>query len=103
MSIQPIIRPIFAAVQENPIYVTQTSAVTSLTLWGLHISDIAALIAALAAVMGVALQWYVAMHKIRRLEKGLDANNIVTDALAESHRVLDKQVQETTDNGSTSA
>jgi hypothetical protein len=80
---------------ENAPAVTYGSAAATVTLWGLHISDIAALLAAFASVMGVALQFYVAMHRIRRLEQGLDANNIVTEAQSKAVRALDNKIEET--------
>lgn len=48
---------------------TYTAGGTTLVLWGLHISDIAVIVSTLATVFGVALQFYVALHRIRTLEK----------------------------------
>lgn len=78
---------------DNAPGITYGSAAATVTLWGLHISDIAALIAAFASLAGVALQCYVAIHRIRRLEKGLTANNIVTAAQAEQARALDSKLE----------
>lgn len=78
---------------DNAPGITYGSAAATVTLWGLHISDIAALLAAFASVMGVALQFYVAMHRIRRLEKGLEANNIVTEAQADQARAMQTKLE----------
>lgn len=48
--------------------VTIGSSVSATVFWGLHISDLAVIVSALAAVMGVALQFYVAMRRIHLLE-----------------------------------
>jgi hypothetical protein len=80
---------------DNAPAITYSSAAATVTLWGLHVADFAALIAALASVLGVALQFYVAMHRIRQLERGLEANNIVTTAQGKATRALDQKIEET--------
>jgi hypothetical protein len=84
---------VLKGVLENAPAVTYGGAAATLTLWGLHISDIAALMAAFASLAGVGLQFYVAMHRIRRLEKGLEANNIVTEAQADQARALTEKLE----------
>lgn len=81
---------------ENANAVTYTGGAASVLFWGLHLSDIAVLLSAFASVCGVALQFYVAIHRIRRLEKGLDANNKVTGAISRSTRVVAAKVIDTT-------
>lgn len=49
-----------------PALLATTSA---LTFWGLHISDIAVMLSALASICGVALQFYVTLRRLRKLEK----------------------------------
>lgn len=48
---------------------TYAAAGSTFVLWGLHLSDIAVILSALATMAGVALQFYVALHRIRMLEK----------------------------------
>lgn len=63
---------------------------STVLLWGLHLSDIAVILSAMASVCGVVLQFYIAIHRIRRLERQQDAGKKVASALAEGIRVLDK-------------
>lgn len=70
--------------------VTYGGASAAVMFWGLHLSDIAVIMSAFASVCGVGLQFYVALHRIRRLEKASDANVVVTTAVAESVRVLNE-------------
>lgn len=86
--------------QASAITYTATSA--TVLFWGLHISDIAVMISAFASICGVGLQFYVVVHRIRRLERGHDKNedNIaatrkVTAAISGAVRALDDRVQET--------
>lgn len=72
---------------------TVTYAATGATviLWGLHATDIAVLASAFASILGVALQFYLAIRRIRRLEQRQVEHIDVTAALAASHRALEKQ------------
>lgn len=72
-----------------------TFAGTSATVlfWGLHVSDIAVIMSAMASVCGVGLQFYLAIRRIRRLERAEVANVKVTSAMAESHRALNQKVE----------
>lgn len=76
---------------------TMTYAATGATVlfWGLHVSDIAVLISALASILGVTLQFYLAMHRIRRLERASQASLVradtaETDAHELAHRMDEK-------------
>lgn len=81
---------------ENSPSITYTATGATVLFWGLHAGDIAVLLSALASILGVCLQFYLALSRIRRVEQGQESNAIVTHALAESHRVLDKNQKETT-------
>lgn len=48
--------------------VTLGGSGSALVCWGLHVSDIAVIVSALAAVIGVILQFYVAMRRLKILE-----------------------------------
>ena len=74
-------------------YTTYAGTSATVLLWGLHISDIAVILSAFASVSGVALQFYLAVHKLNRLERRQDTHIVVTKALAESHRVLDGKIE----------
>lgn len=54
-----------AKVLESGPTVTYTGAGSTLVFWGLHISDIAAIISTLCAVIGVGLQIYVVFRRNR--------------------------------------
>lgn len=86
---QHVITPVL----NNAPSVTYTAGVTSIVFWGLHLSDIAVMLSAFASVCGVGLQFYVALHRIRRLERAADANVTVTNAMAEATRALDAKVE----------
>ncbi len=77
----------------NAPAITYGGASAAVMFWGLHISDIAVILSAFASVCGVFLQGYVAIHRIRRLERTADATKKVTTALAEGVRVLDETKQ----------
>lgn len=77
------------AISNNAPAVTYSGAGAAVLFWGLHLSDIAVILSAFASICGVGLQFYVALHRIRRLEKAADANVKVTTAMAETVRVLD--------------
>jgi hypothetical protein len=49
--------------------VTYTATATTVLFWGLHVSDIAVMISALASLLGVSLQFYIALRRISRLER----------------------------------
>jgi len=83
--IQPIIN--------NAPGITLAAGTTTFVFWGLHVADIAVLLSAAASVCGVGLQFYVALHRIRRLERQADANVIVTNAMAEQARAMDTKVE----------
>lgn len=62
------LQKVVTAVSENGLPVTLAGSASATVFWGLHISDIAVIISAFAAVAGVALQFYVAMRRIHLLE-----------------------------------
>lgn len=78
---------------ENAPAATYTATGATVVFWGLHISDVAVLLSAFASIAGVALQFYLALHRLRRLEKAQDASRVVVNALAESGRVTAAKVE----------
>jgi hypothetical protein len=84
MHAQHLVKPLV----ENANAITYSSGAATVLFWGLHLSDIAVLLSSFASVCGVGLQFYVALHRIRRLEKGLEANNKVTEAQAVQARAI---------------
>lgn len=87
-----ITQHIHRIVGDNAPAITYTGAGASVVFWGLHVSDICMIVSTLATVCGVLLQIFIALHRIRRLEKGQDAQKVVTASLAKSARELDKKV-----------
>lgn len=59
---------IIKAVADNAHTVTYTGASSAILFWGLHVSDIAAIISTACAVCGLMLQVYVVKQR-RRLGK----------------------------------
>jgi hypothetical protein len=49
--------------------VTYAATATTVLFWGLHVSDIAVMISALASLLGVSLQFYIAIRRINRVER----------------------------------
>lgn len=47
---------------------TLTATAAAFTFWGLHVSDIAVMLSALASICGVGLQFYVTLRRLRQLE-----------------------------------
>lgn len=78
------------AAASNAPAITYGGSAAAVMFWGLHVSDIAVILSAFASVCGVLLQGYVAIHRIRRLERNAEATKQVTTALAEGVRVLDQ-------------
>lgn len=73
--------------------VTLGGSGSALVCWGLHVSDIAVIVSALAAVIGVVLQFYVAMRRLKILEgevkrtsQKADGAALVSAAVAKSQR-----------------
>lgn len=64
----PALHRVVHAATDNGLPVTLAGSASATVFWGLHISDIAVIISAFAAVAGVALQFYVAMRRIHLLE-----------------------------------
>lgn len=81
------------AASSNAPAITYGGASAAVMFWGLHISDIAVILSAFASICGVFLQGYVAIHRIRRLERQAEHSKRVTTALAEGVRVLDETKQ----------
>lgn len=81
------------AVTDNPLGVTLTGSCGAFVFWGLHVSDIAVLLSAAAAVLGVVLQFYVAMRRLHVIEQDLQMARLVAGAGAEATRVVSGQIK----------
>jgi hypothetical protein len=57
---------ILKAVAENANVITYAGAGGTIVFWGLHVSEIAAIISTFCAVCGLALQFYVALRRRRQ-------------------------------------
>lgn len=80
------IQKIVQAATDNGLPVTLGGSISATVFWGLHISDLAVIVSALAAVIGVFLQFYVAMRRIHILEQDLAAARLVATAQAAAMR-----------------
>lgn len=49
--------------------ITYSGAALSVTSWGLHLSDIAAIVGALAALGGFGVQCWVGYHRVKLMKK----------------------------------
>lgn len=74
----------------QPAVFTAGAGATTVVFWGLHVSDICMILSTLATLSGLFLQIYLAMARIRRLERRQDEHIKVTGAVAEAVRVVDK-------------
>lgn len=65
----PSIQAAVQTAQDNAPAITYTAGGSTAVLWGLHLSDIGVIVSAFATVLGVILQFYVTIHKIKMLER----------------------------------
>ncbi len=56
-------------VMEHAAAVTYTGSASTVLLWGLHVSDVAVIISCTATVVGVGLQVWVAVNKVRLMRR----------------------------------
>lgn len=56
---------------ENAPFITYTSAAGAVTVWGLHISDVAVIVSSLAAVSGAVIQVLSYLER-RRSRRGVE-------------------------------
>lgn len=89
-------------VAENAPGATYTATGATVLFWGLHVSDVAVLLSAIASIAGVVLQFYLALHRLRRLERDQDASRRVVSALAESGRATAAKVEKQETNSGNS-
>lgn len=75
----PTTSKVLHAALNDGLPVTIGGSVSATVFWGLHISDIAVIVSALAAVMGVLLQFYVAMRRIHLLEAEMVKARVKSD------------------------
>lgn len=75
----PTTSKVLHAALNDGLPVTIGGSVSATVFWGLHISDIAVIVSALAAVMGVLLQFYVAMRRIHLLEAEMVKAKVKSD------------------------
>lgn len=65
-------------------YVTYGSTASTVLFWGLHLSDIAVFLSAMASFCGVLLQFYVAFSRLRKLELDSEQKDKVISVLTRS-------------------
>lgn len=68
----------------NAAPVTYGGAATTAVFWGLHVSDICMIVSTLVTLCAFALQLYLAMHRLRRLERAQDATKLAVGAVSQS-------------------
>lgn len=83
----------FSETSQPAVYTASAGTVTAV-FWGLHVSDICMILSTLATLCGLALQFYLAMGRIRRLERRQETHIEVTKAVAGAVRVVDKKQKE---------
>lgn len=76
-------------IADNAPVATYGGAAATLTFWGAHAAEICMVVSTLVSVLGLALQLYLAFHRIRRLEKQEGRTHKVIEAVAESVRAVD--------------
>jgi predicted membrane protein len=62
----------------NAPAVTFTGGTSAILFWGLHVSDVAVICSSLATILGVVLQFYVMLHRIRIMERQQVAQTITS-------------------------
>lgn len=50
--------------------VTFSSTASTFVIWGLHLSDLAAIVSACVALCGLGVQFWVARNKVRLMQSG---------------------------------
>ncbi len=78
----------------NAALATLSAGAATAMFWGLKVSDICMILSTLATFLGLGFQIFLAMRRIHRLEHRQETHIVVTEALSESHRVLDKNLRE---------
>lgn len=87
-------QPHIAKLAESGPGITYGASASAVLFWGLHVSDIAVIMSAFASICGVALQFYLALYRIKRLESGAAASAVVTTAMAQAQRVTADKVDD---------
>lgn len=54
---------------EHASALTYTSAAATVTIWGLHLSDVAIIVSACATLIGVACQVWVSVTRVRMMKR----------------------------------
>lgn len=81
--------------------VTYSSTASTVLFWGLHLSDIAVFMSAMASFFGVLLQFYVAFSRLRKLEQDSEQKDKVIGVLTRSQtasKIKSKDNAERIDN-----
>lgn len=84
---------------DNAPAATITAGAATVTFWGLHVADICVVLSTVATILGLLLQFYLAMHRIRRLERGQDAQRVVTKAVTKTVRETAAKVDSMENSG----
>lgn len=58
--------------------VTFAGGTSAILFWGLHVSDIAVICSSLATILGVVLQFYMVLHRMRIMEQQQVAQSITS-------------------------
>lgn len=83
----------FKTITDNAPVVTYGGTAASVVFWGLQVNEICAIISTVIAILGLGLQFYLAMHRIRRLEHAQGATVAVVSAIAGSQREVASKVE----------
>ena len=74
----------------TPAAFTAGAGGVTVVFWGLHVADICMILSTLCTAGGLALQIWLAMGRIRKLEERQSQHIAVTEAVAQAVRVVNK-------------
>lgn len=80
------------SISDSAPVATYSSAAASVAFWGMHVNEICAVVSTLIALIGLGLQFYLVMHRLRRVERVQSATVQVVSAVAGSQREVAKRV-----------
>lgn len=78
---------------ENAAPVTYGGATATAVFWGLHVSDICMIVSTLVTLCGFGLQMFIALHRLRRLERAQDATKLAVGAVSHSAQGVAARVE----------
>lgn len=71
---------------------TYGAAAGSVVFWGLQVNEICAIVSTLIAFIGLGLQFWLAMHRIRKLERAQGVTAKVVSGVSIAQREVAKKV-----------